>query len=145
MSSEEVGGASAAPFAEAGTEVTAGTDSAELEKVRFNNKLYDSWEEALLGLQQLINKNKNKDDKPHLADCHVTLLALRKHVVDWSARFGTEGLAASAHCPVTSRALTTHGSSPGCTAGRRSCACLQPCVLGSICTRPLLRRHGRDT
>ena len=61
MSSEEVGGASAAPSAEAGTEVTAGTDSAELEKVRFNNKLYDSWEEALLGLRQLINKNK--DDK----------------------------------------------------------------------------------
>ena len=46
-------------------------------------------------------------DKPHLADCHVTLLALRKHVVDWSARFRTEGLAASAQCPVTSRALTT--------------------------------------
>ena len=37
MSSEEVGGASAAPSAEAGTEVTAGTDSAELEKVRFDN------------------------------------------------------------------------------------------------------------
>ena len=31
--------------------MTAGTDSAELEKVRFNIKSYDSWEEALLALR----------------------------------------------------------------------------------------------
>ena len=32
-------------------EMTAGTDSAELEKVRFNTTLYDSWEEGLLALR----------------------------------------------------------------------------------------------
>jgi hypothetical protein len=46
-------------------------------------------------------------DKPHLADCHVTLLALRKHVEDWSSKYRTSELGDSDGCPVTDRAITT--------------------------------------
>jgi hypothetical protein len=46
-------------------------------------------------------------DKPHLADCHVTLLALRKLVEDWSSKYRTSELGDSDGCPVTDRAITT--------------------------------------
>jgi hypothetical protein len=46
-------------------------------------------------------------DKPHLADCHVTLLALHKHVEDWSSKYRTSELGDSDGCPVTDRTITT--------------------------------------
>jgi hypothetical protein len=33
-------------------------------------------------------------DRPHLVDCHLALITLRKHVVVWSDKFRTSGLAA---------------------------------------------------
>jgi hypothetical protein len=46
-------------------------------------------------------------DKPHLADCHLALITLRKHVVVWSDKFRTSDLAAEEPCPFTGRAVAT--------------------------------------
>jgi hypothetical protein len=46
-------------------------------------------------------------DKPHLAECHLALVVLRKHVEDWAKKHRTEGLAEDELCPVTGRALAT--------------------------------------
>jgi hypothetical protein len=63
MSSEQLGGASAAASATADTDVTAGTGASTEQLVRFNNKLYDSWNDALIVLRNLVNKVKDDPSK----------------------------------------------------------------------------------
>ena len=85
--------------------------SSKAGEVRVQLMSADHWKRAemLVALLRPVADavHNLEGEKPHMADCHVTLLALRKHVVDWSANYCDIDLALGAVCPVTSRALAT--------------------------------------
>jgi hypothetical protein len=70
----------------------------------FNDKVF--WSNASM-LQELLQPfcdaiHKIEGDKPHLAECHIALMALRKHVKAWAKKHGD-----GARLSRTARALPT--------------------------------------
>jgi hypothetical protein len=97
-----------AAAAETWAELPAGSKAGHVRKLLMSA---DYWKHADL-LVKLLQPfadaiHQLEGDRPHLVDCHLALITLRKHVVVWSNKFRTSGLAAEAPCPFTGRAVAT--------------------------------------
>jgi hypothetical protein len=86
----------------------AGSKASEVRDLLLNA---DYWRDADM-LVRLLRPfsdaiHQLEGDNAHLADCHVALITLREHVVQWTAKYSKEGREASSDCLVTGRALAT--------------------------------------